>query len=234
MVNHWDQEYARSGMPSSYRDDPSGVVVWMLDNWPHLTGSKVPRRGLDVGCGTARNTVYLARHGVRMSGFDASEVAIKAGRERAQSASVDISLEVRDLTDGLPAGDGELDVVLDVFVYKHQLAHETRRSYRRELRRILAPDGRVLMSLAEPSDGYYSSCPAWGEKGTGPHAILDPVVAVGSALFSLEELRAEMADEFVLEMAWRKEKIGVMHGNKYLRHTLATVWRLPRSESTTP
>ena len=75
----WDQEYVRSGMPSSFRDDPSGVVVWALTNWPTLDGlDGLPRRGLDVGCGTARNTLYLARQGIDMTGFDASPEAIAA------------------------------------------------------------------------------------------------------------------------------------------------------------
>lgn len=230
-MNEWNAEYARSGMPSSFRDDPSGVVVWTLENWPHLTGlDGLPKRGLDVGCGTARNTVYLARHGVRMSGFDTSDVAIDAGRRRVRQAGVDVDLQVHDLSSGLPFAAGEMDLVLDVFVYKHQLWPEVRKRYRQELLRVLSTTGRVLISLAEPTDGYYATCPPSNEANASPHAIVDPEVGVGSVLFSLEELTAEMADEFDLEMAWRKEKMGLMHGSHYIRHTLATIWRPRQSE----
>lgn len=224
----WDAEYARAkaGMPSSWRGDPSGVVVWLVENWPRLDGPDgPPARGLDVGCGTARNTVFVARQGTEMRGFDSSAAAIETGRERVRAAGVDVELEVRDLRDGLPADDGELDLVLDVFVYKHQMQPSDRAAYRAELDRVLTPQGRVLISLAEPDDGYYASCPPFEDAGAGPHAVLDPEVGVGSVLFSLADLREEMAGAFELEMAWHKKKPGVMHGQTYLRKTLATIWR---------
>jgi len=229
-MREWDDEYRRSGMPSSFRDDPSGVVVWLVENWMRLDGvERAPGRGLDVGCGTARNTVYLAQRGARMTGIDISEAAIAAGRKRAEEAGVDAQLSVHDLTGGLPSADGEMDVVLDVFVYKHLLDPGVREAYRAEILRALAPQGRLLVSLAEPSDGYYSGCPPFDGPG-GPNAVVDPVVGVGSVLFSLEELVAEMGAGFSLEMAWRKAKRGRMHGETYMRRTLATIWRRSADE----
>jgi SAM-dependent methyltransferase len=220
----WDEEYRRAGIPSSYRDAPSAAVAWALESWPRL-GCDQPRRALDVGCGTARNAAFLAGEGIRVTGFDSSPVAIEAGRKRVREAALDVDLLVHDLRTGLPVGDGEIDLVLDVFVYKHQTDPETRSRYRRELQRVLAEDGRVLMSLAEPDDGYYGSCPPSPEPGAAPHAILDPALGLTSALFSLDELTAELSDVLSLEMAWRKEQRGQMHGKEYTRRTLATLWR---------
>jgi SAM-dependent methyltransferase len=226
-VSGWDDEYGRGGVPSSIRDAPSGAVVWALENWPRLAGEQTPRRALDVGCGTARNSLHLARHGTRVTGFDASAVAVERGRERVRDAGAQASVEllVHDLQAGLPVAAGEVDLVLDVFVYKHQVQPAARARYRQELRRVLAPGGRVLLSLAEPDDGYYGACPPSPEPGAGPHAIVDPQVGAGSVLFSLAELEAELADGFALEMAWRKDKPGTMHGREYRRRTLATLWR---------
>jgi SAM-dependent methyltransferase len=222
----WDAEYERSGIPSSFRDDPSGVVTWFAQSWPLLRGGRgAPRRGLDVGCGTARNTLYLAELGLEMTGFDSSTVAIEMGRRRVAEAGVEVDLRVHDLQSGLPAGDCEVDVLTDVFVYKHQLQPDVRRRYRAEIDRVLAPGGRVLISLAEPGDGYYSQCPPSSEPGAGPNAIIDPVTGVGSVLFSLTDLTVEMEDRFELELAWRKAKEGSMHEGRYLRRTLATIWR---------
>jgi SAM-dependent methyltransferase len=226
MNTKWDAEYARTGIPSSYRDEASGVVRWLIDNWLRLDGiSGPPSAGLDVGCGTGRNTLYLASREVRMVAFDSSARAVELARERARQADLDLECFVHDLTDGLPVADGSVDVVLDVFVYKHQLRPDVRAAYRRELARALSPAGRMLVSLAEPMDGYYSTCPPAGDPSAGPHAIIDPEVGVGSVLFSLQELIDEFSDHFVLEMAWRKQKVGSMHGGEYTRHTLASVWR---------
>jgi SAM-dependent methyltransferase len=225
-MSAWDDEYRRSGIPSSFRDDPSGVVVWAVESWPRLTGDRLPARALDIGCGTARNTTYLGGLGVETLGFDASEVAVAAGRERlAKLPDGRVQLLVHDLHDGLPVAQGSVDLILDVFVYKHQIEPEARRDYRAEMLRALSPGGRVLMSLAEPTDGYYATCPVASSATAGPHAIVDPAVGVGSVLFTLEQLSAEMAGGFEIEMAWRKHKSGVMHGERYMRRTLATIWR---------
>jgi len=221
----WDEEYERAGMPSSSRDRPSSTVVWALENWTRLEGGGTPRRGLDVGCGTARNTVYAASNGTSMIGFDASEAAIELGRERVGATGGDVELLVHDLGAGLPAGDGEIDVVFDVFVYKHQVDPAARQRYRAELCRVLGPRGHLLISLAEPGDGYYAACPPSTDMSAAPNAIRDPVARIDSVLFSLDTLTAEMEDAFRLEMAWRKERIGTMHGREYIRRTLATLWR---------
>ena len=73
-------------IPSSFRSAPSSTVLWALESWPRLTGGALPRRALDIGCGTGRNVAYLARQGVPTTGFDASPRAIELARERLRTA----------------------------------------------------------------------------------------------------------------------------------------------------
>jgi SAM-dependent methyltransferase len=223
----WDAEYERAGIPSSYRDAPSGAVLWALGNWRGLGCGHLPRRALDVGCGTGRNAAHLASRGIRVIAFDSAPAAVTAARNRALAAGLEVDLSVRDLQAGLPADDREIDLVLDVFVYKHQTDPAVRLAYRKELQRVLSAEGRVLISVAEPDDGYYSACPPSPDPTASPHAVLDPVLGLGSVLFSLGELEKEMADTLSLEMAWRKVRVGNMHGKNYIRRTLATLWRHP-------
>ena len=225
-MSAWDAEYRRGGIPSSIRDGPSEAVVWALDAWPRLHGAPdLPRRALDVGCGRARNTAYLAGRGLHVVGFDTSEVAIADGLARLDAEDLDAALLVHDLRDGLPVPDSTIDIVVDTFVCKHVVQPADRRRYRTELDRVLSPGGRVLVTLADRADGYYAACPPLDEPGAGPNAVLDPVAGVGSVLFTLEELMAEVADTLELELAWRKQKPGTMHGRTYVRCTLATLWR---------
>jgi SAM-dependent methyltransferase len=223
----WDAEYERGGIPSSYRQGPSGAVLWALRNWGEPGRDQLPRSALDVGCGTGRNTAHLASRGIRVTAFDSAPSAVAAAKERLLADGLEADLRVHDLQAGLPVGDHEIDLVLDVFVYKHQTDPAVRLGYREELQRVLSDDGRVLVSVAEPDDGYYGSCPPLADPQAPSHAVLDPVLGLGSVLFSLGELEREMAEILSLEMAWRKVQVGKMHGKEYIRRTLVTLWRRP-------
>jgi SAM-dependent methyltransferase len=224
----WDIEYGRGGIPSSVRQGPSGVLLWVIDNWPHLTGINRPQDAIDIGCGTGRNSAYLASLGVSILGFDNSEMAIQTARDRfsnTESAQGTLRFLKHDLVSGLPTDDKSIDLAVDIFVYKHQIESEVRASYRRELRRILRQNGRLLLSLAGTDDGYYANCPRQEREGN-PITVVDPVAGVASVLFSLEDLIKEFEDTFILEMSWHKSKEGPMHGSVYKRSTIATIWRL--------
>lgn len=223
----WDEEYGSAGIPSSFRDDPSGVLLWMLANWHFLSSREGPRSALDVGCGTGRNSIYLGAKGASVRAFDMSPRAIELAKERHQKSGLSdrVEFSVHDLDDGLPGRDSAYDLVIDIFVYKHQMRRQDRNKYRRELIRVLEPRGVLLLSLAGSDDGYYSRCPAAPPGDYGAAALIDPEVGVGSVLFDLDSLRAEMSDYFRLEMAWHKVKDGEMHGQTYRRSTLATLWR---------
>jgi SAM-dependent methyltransferase len=226
-VNSWDQEYSRRGIPSSFRDEPSGVVRWALDNWNYLTDDLNPKTALDIGCGTGRNAVYMAALGIDVIAFDISETALASAHARTASASLASPPKFlnHDLSTGIPCASDQIDFAIDVFVYKHQLLPSTRAAYRQELCRILRPSGRLLISLAERDDGYYASCPDLEVAESGnPRTVLDPEAGIGSVLFNLDDLVREMNGLFALQMVWRKQKRGQMHGKDYLRHTIATIW----------
>lgn len=229
IPNPWDAEYRERGIPSSLRSEASGVLVWALANWPYLTDSDslYPSVAIDVGCGTGRNAMHMAALNISVLGFDASAEAVDRARERANAVGDSTTrLLLHDLQAGLPAPDHSADFISDVFVYKHQLSAAARAAYRAEMLRVLKPRGAVLVSLALADDGYYSTCPDLADpEGGNPRTIVDPVVGIGSVLYTLPQLEAEFSRDFRLEMAWIKAKMGRMHGQDYLRRTLATVWR---------
>ncbi len=224
-MNKWDSEYEKKGIPSSFRRKASGALHWALKNWPFMSSSKAPLSALDVGCGTGRNTVFMSRKGIRTTGFDSSSSAIDIARSQLFVSAYDSpELLVHDLTDGLPCKDGGVDFVVDIFVYKHQISSFQRSRYRKEIKRVLSPNGRVLISLATRNDGYYSRCPIIVSEPNNPMVVIDPIADIQSALFDLDEITREMTDLFRLEMAWQKSQIGIMHRKHYARSTLATIW----------
>jgi SAM-dependent methyltransferase len=228
----WNKEYDRQGIPSSHRDEPSGVLRWALSNLPYLVDEPV-QSAVDLGCGTGRNAIALSDAGLsKISGMDFSKTALEVARKRPGSDRV--TFMQGDVTNPLPFEGDSFDLATDIFVYFHQLTDTDRARYRREIHRVLKPGGVVLISLATNNDGYYSSCSIGPLSGLDSSVRLtwDPIAEVGNILLSYSQLLAEFSDLFEFEMSWIKRKAGKMHGVAYSRETVGTLWRAKvRTES---
>ena len=138
------------------------------------------------GCGTGRNTVYAASQA-----RDGRVRPVCAGDRAGPRARRGRRFLVGDLADGLPAEDGSIDVLLEHLRLQARRPPGGAPGIPDEMQRVLSPGGRVVLHLAEPTDGYYGACPPLGDAHAWPHAVLDPVVGAGSVLFTLDELREE-------------------------------------------
>jgi SAM-dependent methyltransferase len=74
-----------------------GLAPWerrdVAGSWqPLLDGPQapVPGRALDIGCGSGRDAVYLAKRGWRVTAVDLVDAALAAGRQRADAEGVDV------------------------------------------------------------------------------------------------------------------------------------------------
>lgn len=65
---------------------------------------------LDIGCGTGRHAIELARRGYRVTGLDLSEGQLRLAREKAAGAGVVVDFLRRDATQ--PHFQGQFDAVL--------------------------------------------------------------------------------------------------------------------------
>jgi SAM-dependent methyltransferase len=74
--------------------DTDRVLAELIEGPAALT----PGRALDLGCGTGRNAIYLARHGWEVTGVDLVAHAITQARERATAAAVPVRLIRGDIT----------------------------------------------------------------------------------------------------------------------------------------
>lgn len=73
-------------------------------------GSDRSKRILDIGCGTGRHAIELAKRGYPVTGFDLSEGQLRAARQKAADAGVKVEFERRDATE--PHFHGEFDAAI--------------------------------------------------------------------------------------------------------------------------
>ena len=125
----------RESSLGSITEEIEQALIW------RLAGPLAGLRVLDVGCGDGAYAMVAAQRGARVAGVDTSPQMIEAAQRRAVEQDVQIDLRVADAA-ALPFDDGSFDVVLAVtvlcFVADANMAL-------RELARVLAPDGRLVI-----------------------------------------------------------------------------------------
>jgi tellurite methyltransferase len=93
---------------------------------------------LDIAMGTGEHSIYLARQGFEMKGFDISDFAVKKALTLAQEAQVEISAQQTDL-DLFIFGLMEYDSIIMTF-YKPKITR-----YFSEITRALKQGGTLLI-----------------------------------------------------------------------------------------
>jgi len=88
----WNARY-REGAYAT-RTHPSALLAEWL---PKLKFREAHPRAIDVGCGTGRNAIYLARRGLQVDAVDVSEVALDHLIETADAESLPITCIQADL-----------------------------------------------------------------------------------------------------------------------------------------
>jgi len=119
--------------------------------WPEVEsfveGAGDVDRALDVGCGNGRHAELLARAASEVLALDASRglLAEAAVRLDETDAEGSIALLQGDAA-GLPLADDSVDLAVYVATLHHLPSRTDRRGSLDELARVLAPDGRALVS----------------------------------------------------------------------------------------
>jgi ubiquinone/menaquinone biosynthesis C-methylase UbiE len=100
---------------------------------------------LDLGCGTGTLAIRAATAipTARVTGLDADPAILERARAKASRAGVEIHLD-HGLAGEMPYEDGRFDVVLSTLLF-HHLPDPEKQHAAREIKRVLAPGGRVVV-----------------------------------------------------------------------------------------
>lgn len=147
---YWDmkaEQYhglARSNWPSNaYNRELHAHQMATIDA---VLGDVAGLSVADVGCGTGRTSLHLARRGARVHGFDFSSKALAAARRDAQRGQQQVAFSQANLMEPPePEHVGQFDLVLSLGCLT--LACGDRAAFERALAnliRLLRPDRRLL------------------------------------------------------------------------------------------
>src|SRR5690242_18857169 len=141
-ADHYDtfaESYARqneTGLFNAHYARPA-----MID----LAGDVTGRSILDAGCGAGPLAAALRDRGAQITAFDSSPAMVALAQRRL---GPDTEVLVADLSEPLPFGTGEFDDVVASLVL-HYL--EDWSGPLAELRRVLKPGGRLIVSVNHPA-----------------------------------------------------------------------------------
>lgn len=125
--------------------------VWCPENVReqdvHLLGDVAGRDVLEVGCGSAMCSRWLAAHGARPVAFDLSAGMLRHARAGADLTGIAVPLVQAD-AQHLPFGSGRFDIAFTAFGAVGFVADSAR--VMREVARVLRPGGRWVFAATHP------------------------------------------------------------------------------------
>lgn len=170
----------------------------------------------DLGCGKGRNTFYLIKNGA--SKVYALDFVPEAIGEIKSAKNPKITAICHDLTKPWPIPNNTLDLIIDVFCFKHQAIPAKENFYKSEISRVLKAGGLILIDLAGIDDGFYGIQPKIKFR-KDVVKITDPITHVNSLLYTKNSLLNEFPNFKLLKFKQEKKK-GKMHSKNYMRSTL--------------
>jgi SAM-dependent methyltransferase len=139
---HIDPTLGPGASPEEFREGGRGIVDWAMA-W----AGELPANGraLEIGCGTGRNTIHLARHFRQVDGVDVSPTMVHLALAQGMPSNVRLhSLSGRDLQ---PLDDGTFDLVFSHLVFQHIEEAADIAAYLREIARVLRIDGVAVLQF---------------------------------------------------------------------------------------
>jgi len=174
-----------------------------------LVGDPQGLKVVDLGCGTGRHTLWLARSGAIVTAVDFSSAML--AEARAKPGAETVRFLSHDLATPLPLPSGEFDLAVSGLVLEHL---RDLRGFFREMRRVVRDRGRAVISAMHPSMFLRGSRarftdPASGkivEPGSYSHTLSDFLMAALAAGFRLARMEEHAPDAGFAQRYPRAEK----------------------------
>ncbi|HAQ03099.1 hypothetical protein A2467_01330 [Candidatus Nomurabacteria bacterium RIFOXYC2_FULL_36_8] len=150
--NVWDKEY-RSQKFVTNKEGPQADTLRFLKFLKKVGKYRVEDRAiLDLGCGTGRNSNYLADLGNKVIGIEIAKTALSLAKTRAKEMEVEVDYRLGDIGEKYDIADDSIDIVLDI-TSSNSLNEKGREIYLEEVNRVLKSP--TSLGLRRGEGGYF-------------------------------------------------------------------------------
>ncbi len=179
-----------------------------IERFVTLVRNSEGSRILDLGCGTGRHTIFLARLGFNVYGFDASPKALSMTQEFLNNEGLEVTLCEHLMETPFPYDDNFFDAVISIQVIHHNLMKDIRRTIS-EIERVLKPGGIIFVTfpvlhpgpvseeddwqLVEVEEGTYIPQKGW-ESGIPHHYFTLEEIPVEFQSFEIHDIYLDETD----------------------------------------
>ena len=138
--NIWDREYKNPKLVTG-GDEPQADTLRFLKFLKKEQKYKAEDRVvLDLGCGTGRNSNYLADIGNKVVGIEISKTALNIAQDRSREMGLQVDYRLGDIGRPYEISDNSVDIILDV-TSSNSLDEQGRDVYLNEMNRVLKSHG---------------------------------------------------------------------------------------------
>ncbi|GHO56848.1 class I SAM-dependent methyltransferase [Ktedonobacter robiniae] len=191
---------------ASYDQEENGLIFLEERQVDRLLAPLSFNKVLDVGTGTGRHALKLARRGAHVTAIDQSPEMLAVASQSAQREALSIDFHLLSLESGLPFEAGQFDLLICALTLCHvpDLAHTLR-----EFARVLQDGGSLLITDFHPDHTLYGWRTAFRSEEVLYHLptvertkddYLEAIQACGLTILDVaESLVGEMPEGYIPE-----------------------------------
>lgn len=135
----WDEIFTQRG---KVFNEPHEDLNSVIESLEQMDAKQV----LDLGCGTGRHTIALARKGFSVFGIDNAPSGLKMTKDGLDKESLHATLVKHEMTEPFPWPDGSFDAVVSVQVIHHADVGSIKKIIS-EIKRILKTGGMIFITV---------------------------------------------------------------------------------------
>jgi len=213
----WEKEYCNP-LFITLGDKPQGDVLRFLKFFKKQTGCSLTNLHiLDLGCGTGRNSNYLANLGNTVTGIEISPSAIALAKKRSLNRHTDITYIEGNIGNKYPFTEQYFDMILDI-TSSNALSEKEREIYLAETFRTLKTAGYLFVrALCKDSD---KNAKKLIKQFPGPEkdTYIMPKSNLVERVFSEQDFRATYTEFFEIIYLTKKSGYTNFDGQPYKRN----------------